>query len=348
MIKRILIIALIVIGVGAVIAGGYLIYDKFIAQKADTPQQTEVEIPVKQGLGEIPETPGIESEIGGLLDAESGDRALETPEGELLPEGEVAPEEGVFPEGEEEFQPGDIAGDITGPAITGDAAEIEPTLPDEREPRPASGTTGTRPGTTEPSEPSGFVAEVAEEQPTLTSSGPTTTASTSETTTTSPTPTPGPAPGNYSVRTLVPLFESQLEAVRKAMNGLGVRLKEQKTGQQHIQAYRLAVGYFRTKAEAESWAQYNFKPKGIAYYVYPAQNMYSIQVGVYSYPQNVEVAMRQLYQKFPGWRLPIRREVTTITKATYSLSISRITKSLADKIWRELNRLGVQAEISGV
>jgi hypothetical protein len=132
------------------------------------------------------------------------------------------------------------------------------------------------------------------------------------------------------------------------MNGLGVKLKEQKTGQQHTQAYRVAVGYFRTKAEAESWAQYNFKPRGVAYYVYPAQNMYSIQVGVYSHPQNVEMAMRQLYQKFPGWRLPIRREVTTITKATYNLSISRISRSLADKIWRELSRLGVQAEISGV
>jgi hypothetical protein len=347
MIKRILIIALIVIGLGIVGVGGYLVYHQFIAKEADTSQQAETEIPIQQGLGEIPEAPGGEAEFGGLPDAEPGsDRALEPGEAEPLPEGEVASEEGVLP-GEGELQPGDLAGDVTGPVVPGEVVETEPVLPGEREPRPASETTGARPGTTGATEPSEFVADVAEEQPTL-SPPETTITPVPEATSPPQTPTPAPAPGTYSVRTLVPVFESQLGDVRKAMNRLGVKLKEQKTGQRHIQAYRLAVGYFRTKAEAESWAQYNFKPKGVAYYVYAAQNMYSIQVGVYSQPQNVEVAMRQLYQKFPGWRLPIRREVATITKATYSLSVTRISHALADKIWRELNRLGVQAEISGV
>lgn len=349
---KILIIALIVIGIGLILGGAYLVYHYFIAPKEDTSQQAATDVPVREGLGEIPEAPELEPGLGGLPETETGDRALETPVGAPLVEGEAA--EGTLPEGE--LAPGELAGDVTGPVVAGDVTEIQPTLPDEREPRPTTGTTGTRPET---AEPSGFVAEVGEEQPTLTPPSDTTTTTPpsdttttitppSDTTTTPSTPTPGPAPGNYSVRTLAPVFEAQLSAVRTAMNKLGVRLKEQKTGQQHIQAYRLAVGYFRTKAEAESWAQSNFKPKGIDYYVYPVQNMYSIQVGVYSHPQNVEVAMRELYRRFPGWRLPVRREVATITRATYSLSIKRISKSLADKIWRELSRLQIQAEISGV
>lgn len=161
------------------------------------------------------------------------------------------------------------------------------------------------------------------------------------------TPTPAIPVGNYSVYTFSPVSESKLSTVRKAMKPLGVNLKEEKVGQQNIQAYRVAIGYFTTKQQAESWARTSFKPKGVQYYVYPAQGMYSIQVGVFSQRQNVDRKIRDLYQKFPGWRLPIRTEMTTIGRATYNLSIRRIPESLARKVQNELVRLGVQAELSG-
>lgn len=170
----------------------------------------------------------------------------------------------------------------------------------------------------------------------------------------SPTPVPvaTPAPaipaGNYSVYTFSPVSESTLSTVRKAMKPLGVNLKEEKVGQQNIQAYRVAIGYFTTKQQAESWARTNFKPRSVQYYVFPAQGMYSIQVGVFSQRQNVDRKIRDLYQKFPGWRLPIRTEMTTIGRATYHLSIRRIPESLARKVQNELVRVGVQAELAGI
>jgi hypothetical protein len=125
-------------------------------------------------------------------------------------------------------------------------------------------------------------------------------------------------------------------------------LQEQKAEQQQLQAYRIAVGYFQTKAEAESWAQYNFRPRGISYYVYPAQGMFSIQLGVYAQQQNVDAAMQEFYRKYQGGRLPIRTEMATIAKQAYHLSLDQITKSLAEKVWEKLTRLGIQAEISGI
>ena len=161
-------------------------------------------------------------------------------------------------------------------------------------------------------------------------------------------PVPTPAPGNYDVRTTQPVFASQLAAVRAAMKSLGVVLQEQSLGRQQFSAYRIAMGYFQTKEDAESWAQDNFRPRGIKYVVYPAEGMFSLQIGIFTQPENVEPAMREFYRKYEGGRLPIREEMTTLTKSAYQLSISQISKALAEKVWEKFSRLGIQAAISGI
>jgi hypothetical protein len=82
--------------------------------------------------------------------------------------------------------------------------------------------------------------------------------------------------------------------------------------------------------------------------VYPVQGMFSIQVGVYSQQQNVEPAMRELYRKFQGGRLPIRTEMTNITTPAYELSIRKITQSLAQKIQSTLFQMGIDAHVTGM
>jgi len=335
--KRIIFIvvgALVVIGA---VLGGYYGWNKLKGSET-VQEETEISL-VEEGLGEIPDTAeGIGGPEADLGPNEIGDQATEltaedTTDTEGIPlETEPTLEEGL------DLEPTDISGDLSEAPGTRDITEIDVT-PVPRETRPPDEQAGTRPEG-QPSE----TATVAEK------TVPATTKTTSPAAAAAPalTPTPAPAPGNYTVSTIEPVSKSQLATVRKAMMSLGVQLQERKTERQNLSAYRIAVGYFRTKAEAESWAYYNFRPRGIDYYVYPVQRMFSIQVGVYSQQQNVELAMRELYRKYQGGRLPIRTEMTTITKLAYELSIRRITKSLADKIWRELTRLGIQAEISGM
>jgi hypothetical protein len=325
-----LLILLILIIIGAVVYIYGIPYVRNWQAQRSTASVPETEIPIEEeGLGEIPDSTEMEPEGEILLDED----------GELVPttgEATITEETGLETESPLEEDLGEVEPeDLTG-AVGTRGIDEEP----RRETRPSEGQASTRPGTqkTQPSETT--VAESATEETPTSSS--TTSVVTSET---ASTPTPGPAPGDYSVRTLEPVFKSQLTVVRKAMNALGVQLQEQKTGQQRLQAYRVAVGYFRTKAEADSWAQYNFRPRGIDYYVYPVQGMYSIQVGVYAKEQNVEPAMRELYRKYQGGRLPVRREITAITKPAYHLSLSHVTESLAKKVWNELIRLGIQAEI---
>lgn len=347
--RTIIIIAAIVIVVGVAVGGIYYGYHWYTTRQAETPQDEAI-VSIPQGLGDIPET----TEIEPTLSDEPGLPPLEAPTGEPPATEGSGLEPGPSLEGEGDVGMGDLAGDLTSsPAAARDIPDLgEPSRTDPRDTRPATTTSSgtrptTQPATTQPViQPTDVAAVTTEGQPS--SAVETTTPLTTTTQPSAPAATPAPARGNYSVRTLEPVLESKLATVRKAMKSLGIQLLEQKTSQQNLQAYKLALGYFRTKAEAESWAQYNFQPRGIEYYVYPIQGMYSIQVGVYSQPQNVEVAMRELYRKFPGVRLPIRREITTLSRAAYSLSISRITQPLAEKIWRELNRLGIPAEISGV
>ncbi|GAK58895.1 hypothetical protein U27_05870 [Candidatus Vecturithrix granuli] len=161
------------------------------------------------------------------------------------------------------------------------------------------------------------------------------------------TPTPGPAPGRFSVVTRTPVLEPQLQIVRNAMRRIGVQLQEQRTGQQRLRAYRVSLGYFRTKAEATSWARTNLRPKNIEYLVYPAQGMHSIQLGVFTQQRSVDQKMQELYQRFPGWRLPLRTEMTSIPTFHYQLSIRGITENLARKIQDTLFRMRIQSELTG-
>jgi hypothetical protein len=351
MIKRIIIglIALIVIAAG-VVTGVY--YWKKLQEPKPLEGETEIAL-VDEEAVESPETP--ESEVDVV--PELPDAEVTTPSPEAPAETEISLEDETV----------DVSPEDTTPPIPGateeapEAREISgPTTESPRPPRPAP-SQPPRPATTEREEiseqPSEITVTEADEAgeagEELT---PTPVISTLESPTPTPipttpvvTPTPAPPSGNYSVYTLVPVLETQLPAVRKAMKSLGVQLQEQKTGQpQRIQATKVVVGFFRTKQEATSWARTNFRPKGVKYYVYPAQGMYSIQVGVYTQPPNAERAMRELYRKFPGWRLPVRTEMTTLTKALYQLSIRGIPESLARKVQDTLVRLGIQAELAGV
>ncbi len=334
MLRTILIIAAVVVVMGILVGAGVYWYT---SQPADTDSQNITEIPIQgDSLGTIPEATGIDPELGDLP-GDTG-RTLEAPIGETDGLGEPSIETGPSPGDLGTIEPGTLAGSST----TGDLGQPETvaTVP-PRETRPPENT-GTRPGIAAQPE-LGIIAEATSTpapQPVATTAPPATQAPT-------PTPKPTPAPGNYSVRTIQAVPEAKLAEVRKAMSALNVTLQEQKTGQYSVQAHKLALGYFRTKSEAESWAKSNLSPKGVSYFVYQVQNMYSIQVGVYAEQQNVDKAQRSLYEKFPGWRLPLRREVVTLNKTAYTLSISNIHPNLADNIWRKLNQLGIQAEING-
>jgi hypothetical protein len=334
----------IVIGgvvVVALVVGGIL-YGPKLLKKPDTSQTVVTLLP---GQGDLPVSPNTGPDLGPLPggDAESP-LAPESAPDVLIGEGEPGADVPV---------PADASNRaLTPQETTGTGQNVAPT---PRETRPTTGTGVTRPGTG--TAPTGTTP--TGEQPTeiLPVTGPailgaeTPTPSPTGTTPSAATPTPGtttpPEPGNYTVRTLDLVPEAKMAAVRKAMSALKVTLREQKTKVQG-QAYKVAVGYFRTKAEAESWAQYYFKPRGVDYYVYAVQGMYSLQVGAYSDVQRADAAMRELYNKFPGWRLPVRRELASVSTTAYNLSLAQISKSLADRVWRELIRLGIQAEISGV
>lgn len=340
------VLIVVLIGVGAI----YL-YPK-IVQNENPAQSGETVMPVQQGLGDLPSGTDVGPDLGSPA---VGDMALpvgpesspEAPIGESSDAGEMVPASDA--DATRALTPSKAAGTATAKRDIAPAA-----TPTQREQRTTT-TTGTRPGVTATS-PTGV--QPAGTQPTeilpiagpevITAEVPTPTPVAGSVPEATPTVGQAPAPGTYSVRTLEPVLEAKLRDIQKAMNRLGVELQKQKIGQQMVQQYRVAVGYFRSKAEAESWAQYYFKPQKVAYYVYPAQGMYSLQVGVYSQAQNAEAAMRDLDRKFPGWRLPVRREVANTSTAAYQLSIRQISKALADQIWRELNRLDVPAEISGL
>lgn len=334
MLRTILIIATVVVVLGALAGGGYYWYT---SQHAGTPSQDITEVPIeREGIGTSPEATGIEPELGALPG--DLDRTLEAPAGEAELLGEPSLETGPSPGDIEGIETGDLAA----PQAGGDlSAPVTTTTQPLRETRPADNTA------TRPAAETAELPEIAETSPTPTPQpAPTSPPSTTEPAPTA-TPKPAPAPGSYSVRTLQAVPEAKLAEIRRAMSTLNVTLQEQRTGQYHIQAHKLALGYFRTKAEAESWARSNLAPKGVDYFVYQTQNMYSIQIGVYADPQNVDKAQRSLYEKFPGWRLPLRREVVNLSRNAYILSISKIHPDLADQIWRKLNQLGIQAEIIG-
>lgn len=342
MLRTILMIAAIVVVLG--ILAGAAVYWYTAQHPADTDTQDVTDIPIQgDSLGEIPEATGIEPEIG-ELPGEAGRALEEAPVGETDTLGQPSTETGAI-----SGDLGDIeSDDLAGSATTSDLGQPEAvaTLP-PRETRPAENTE-TRPTAGAQSELT-IIAEATPTpppaagtpQPVVTTAPPSTQAPATTT------PQPTPAPGRYSVRTLQAVPEDKLTEVRKAMSTLNVTLQEQKTGQYPVQAQKLSLGYFRSKPEAESWAKSNLKPKGVSYFIYPVQNMYSIQMGVYAEQQNVDRAQRSLYEKFPGWRLPLRVEPVTLNKAAYMLSISNIHPNLADAIWRKLNQIGIQAEIHG-
>ncbi len=329
MIIRIVIGVLILLIVAGGIFAGVQYWKK--QQEAQTsPDETEVAL-IDEALTVPDETEGPEADIGPELPSdETASRAVEAPT-----------EAGTIPE-----EPVDLSTDEPEPLIPEEAPDV-PVSATEPAPRP------TRPVESVPDagpEVSEITVEKGKTTPTPKPKPTEPPAPTPVPTTPVVTPTPTPASGNYSVRTLVPVLESRLQAVRSAMQRIGVStLQEQKTGQQQrIQAYRVAIGYFRTKSDATSWARTYFRPKGIEYFVYPVQGMYSIQVGVYTQQQNVDRKMRELYRKFPGWRLPNRVETTSLTRSTYHLSIGKITEMLARKVQDTLVGMGIQAELAGI
>lgn len=162
------------------------------------------------------------------------------------------------------------------------------------------------------------------------------------------TPTPSLPQGNYRVYSTIPVLDAQLPQIRAAMSKLGVRLTEQAGAKQPMQAYKVSLGYFVERQQAQEWGRNYLRPKGIEYKIYDVQGMSSIQLGVFTNQANIDRKINQLYQAFPGWRLPIRTEMTTIMKPTYTLSLRGITEQLASKIQMELGRLGIPAEVTGI
>lgn len=347
MIKRLIIGVITLLVVAALVFAGLYSWNKMKASKAP---EGETEIALNdRALGEIPDTTQPEVELAPDLPSEEvPGPEVEAPELEVEAPSEIeiaAPEEPVdlsLPDIEPTIKV-EVQEVPEAPSVSSPAAISTP----PRETRP----TTAQPAATRPGQPSELVVTEAV-------AGPASTPIPAAPVPAKPAPAK-PAPtkpaispaaalpaGDFSVHTLVPVLETQLSAVRKSMQSLGVRLQEQRIGQQQVQAHRIAVGFFRTKQEATTWAQANFRPKGVTYYVYPVQGMYSIQVGVYTQQPNVERAIRELYGKFPGWRLPVRTEMITITKAFYNLSIRNITESLARKVQDALVRLGIQAELA--
>jgi hypothetical protein len=300
-----------------------------------------------------------------------GDEALDVSDaeipGEIVPGGDEAPvpgddvEEVVIPIGEEEA-PVDLSGeDIvlapedtegTGRALApeGGREETRPLgeIPADEgssditaiEPMPEP--TAAPEPTAVPETPSGPSTEAVEPAP----------APTATPIPTTPVETPAPAPtvaaGNYQVYTIAPVSATKLKEIEGAMKPLRVTLRKQEIGAQQRQAYRVALGYYRTKQEADGWARQYLKPRSIQYYVYPAQGMYSIQLGVYAERANVDRKLRELYQQFQGWRLPLRTEVTMLNTKAYQLSVRGITESLAKQVQNTLFRLRVPAELAGI
>jgi hypothetical protein len=349
----------ILMGLGALLLAAVIILvGMFIWKKSKTPEapKKEAEVQLLGDLGKSPETPETLSAEPALGEpsaqppvstakepsAPAEKTPTETAEGIPLGESEQ-PELGgveIAPVAPEETPK------ATGPRAIS-RAEATPT-PRETRPAPAQGTRPTtRPGTEPTQPPSSSGAEsVPGTTPTPIPTTPTATPAPETTPESAPLATP--VPGNYTVRTIVPVLESQLAAVRKAMAPLGVQLQEKKTSQQQLTGYRIAVGYFQSKTDAQSWSQYSFRPRGIKYYIYPVQGMYSIQVGVYTQQQTLESALRELDRKFQGWRLPVRTEMTMIAKSAYELSSARITESLARRVQDTLFRLGIQTEVTGM
>ncbi|PIE30748.1 hypothetical protein CSA57_01950 [candidate division KSB3 bacterium] len=166
------------------------------------------------------------------------------------------------------------------------------------------------------------------------------------------TPTPVPMPtmeaGNYGVYTIAPVPASKLHAIDNAMKPLHVVLRKQQTVSQQRQAYRVSLGYYRTKSEAKAWARRYLAPKKIDNYVYAVQGMYSIQLGVYAEQTSIDRIYRLLHQEFPGWSLPLRTETTLLGTTSYRLSVRGITERLAKQVQNALFRLQVPSELVGI
>ncbi len=318
-------------------AGGFAVYYFWFHQPEEHVAKPgeEVDVPVNEDadvLGDLSgPDPGAEPDFA--FTEEGGSREIEPPVEEGT-SGERASTEEVV----------DLSGETT--ETTGGSEEDLPIFPEETpvtEDMPVVEPADTpRPERT----PESITVQA---EPTATPKPPAVSETSAPTPTPAPEPTTQPAPsGNFSVKTLVPVMKSKLPAIRTAMKQIGVTLKEEKAGrQQRVQGYRVAIGYFRSQTEAKSWAANYLRPKDIDYFVYPARNMYSIQVGVYTKQRNVEKKVRSLYQKFPGWRLPVRTERYTFVKPTYHLSLRKIPESLGRKIQDALFRMGVQAELAG-
>ena len=354
MIRRILIgvIALLIIA-GGVFAGVYYWKKSQGGETtASAPGETQVAL-VEETTPEVPETTGLDEEL-----------APETPgaEGEIAPETTQANPplgEEIAPDGEDTAPQPEV--DLP---VEGDASADVPSVRGLDVPAGASRTEERPVADSEPVAAVGVdavavdvVAAPVEEG----SSGVTSVVPVEHTPTPAPIKTPTPIPttpvvtpmppqptGNYAVSSMSPIAKAQLAEIRRAMQPLGVTLREQKIGEQPVPAYRVAVGYFRAKEEATSWAITYLRPKGFKYYVYPVQGMYSIQVGVYSQQQNAEMVMRDLYQSFPGWRLPVRLEPMSLAQSFYQVSLRGIPENLGRQIQDRLLRMGIQAELTRI
>jgi hypothetical protein len=226
----------IIMGIGILVAiaaiGAAVIfgvpYIKSLLEPKPAPQETDVSLGGERGLDIPPDaTEGIGTDTDLLPDEQPTESPVEEATGsEDIPlDTEPSPGEGGI-------EPDDLLGDASEVAGTGELSGIDVTpapretrIPEEGSERPGERLSET---TTPTSEEGGSPTPIP----------------TTPVVNATPKPTPGPAPGNYSVQTIEPVFKSQLAAVRKAMNSLGVTLKERKTEHQYLSAYRIAIGYF--------------------------------------------------------------------------------------------------------
>jgi hypothetical protein len=299
-------------------------------------------------------------------DVALGDEALDVSDaeipGEIVPGADEIPategetDEVVIPIGEEEA-PVDLAGeDIFPGAEGGDATargltrEENPVVPDTPVDDGESAVTAIEPVANTPVPTATPIPEATSApEPASVEPAPAPTATPIPTTpVNTPVPAPTVATGNYRVYTTAPVPASKLHAIESAMKPLHVTLQKQPIATQQRQAYRVSLGYYRTKQEAKAWASQYLAPRKIDNYVYAVQGMYSIQLGVFTERASIDRVYRSLYQHFPGWRLPLRTEITMLDTKAYQLSVRGITENLAKQVQNAMLRLQVPAELAGI
>ena len=155
-----------------------------------------------------------------------------------------------------------------------------------------------------------------------------------------------PSRSTYRLVTLEPVPESQLPLVRSTLQQFGVSAFEQKSSSsQQLERHRVAFGLFHSEEEAQAWAETYLKEKNIEYNVYSTKNMYSIQIGQYTDPDQAARVMEDLYQQFSGWNIPVRIELVYDKEDSYTVSVKDLSEAQGRDIQTQLAALEIQTEL---